>query len=79
MEYICDTNVIVRYLLADDKNMFNQTKEMFEQVKTGHIILIIEQTIFTEVIFVLSSVYKILAMMKSLLLYRIYLLTKYTL
>ena len=59
MKYICDTNFIVRYLLADDKNMFNKTKEIFEQVKTGQIILIIEQTIFTEVIFVLSSVYKI--------------------
>ncbi|AFC70976.1 PIN domain-containing protein [Rickettsia australis] len=52
MKYICDTNVIVRCLFADDKNMF-------AQVKTGHIILIIEQTILTEVIFVLSSVYKI--------------------
>ncbi|ABV75225.1 hypothetical protein A1C_04835 [Rickettsia akari str. Hartford] len=59
MQYICDTNVIVRYLFADDKNMFNQTKEMFEQVKTGHITLIIEHTVFTDVIFVLSSVYKI--------------------
>ncbi|CAK6506690.1 hypothetical protein [Rickettsia helvetica] len=42
MKYICDTNFIVRYLLADDKNMFNKTKEIFEQVKTGQIILIIE-------------------------------------
>ncbi|MCC8467402.1 MAG: PIN domain-containing protein [Rickettsia endosymbiont of Eriopis connexa] len=59
MKYICDTNFIVRYLLADDKDMFNQTREIFEQVKIGQIILIIAQTIFTEVIFILSSVYKI--------------------
>ncbi|WP_341759438.1 MULTISPECIES: PIN domain-containing protein [unclassified Candidatus Tisiphia] len=39
--------------------MFSKTKEIFEQVKTGHITLIIEQTVFTEVIFVLSSFYKV--------------------
>ncbi|WP_425364526.1 hypothetical protein [Candidatus Tisiphia endosymbiont of Mystacides longicornis] len=39
--------------------MFSKTKEIFEQAKTGHITLIIEQTVFTEVIFVLSSFYKV--------------------
>ncbi|HJD57530.1 MAG TPA: PIN domain-containing protein [Rickettsia endosymbiont of Sericostoma sp.] len=59
MKYICDSNFILRYLIADNPEMFSKTKEIFEQVKTGHITLIIEQTVFTEVIFVLSSFYKV--------------------
>ncbi|WP_341789116.1 PIN domain-containing protein [Rickettsia endosymbiont of Lasioglossum villosulum] len=59
MKYICDTNFIVRYLVANDQNMFDKAKEIFEKVKTGQIILILEQTTFTEIVFVLSSVYKV--------------------
>jgi predicted nucleic acid-binding protein len=59
VRYICDTNFIVRYLLADNPEMFAQTKKIFDQVKTGHITLMIEQTVFTEVIFILSSFYKV--------------------
>ena len=59
MKYICDTNFIIRYLLADNHEMFTKTKELFDQAKIGAITLIIEQTVFTEVIFVLSSFYKV--------------------
>ena len=59
MKYLCDTNFILRYLLADNPQMFTKAKEIFDQAKTGKVILIIEQAVFTEVIFVLSSFYKV--------------------
>lgn len=59
MKYICDTNFIIRYLLADNQEMFTRTKEIFDKAKIGQVTLIIEQTVFTEVIFVLSSFYQV--------------------
>ena len=59
MKYICDTNFILRYLLADNKEMFAKVKEIFDKAKTGDINLILEQTVFTVVVFVLSSFYKV--------------------
>ncbi|MEL6539397.1 MAG: hypothetical protein AAFP93_01310 [Bacteroidota bacterium] len=54
MKYICDTNFILRYLLGDNPVMLDKAQVMFEQAKFGQITLIIEQAVFTEVIFVLS-------------------------
>jgi predicted nucleic acid-binding protein len=59
MKLYCDTNYIIRYLLADHEEHFKKTSEIFHQAKTGKVLLIIEQTVFTEVIFVLSSFYKV--------------------
>ena len=59
MEYICDTNFILRYLLGDNPAMLAETQAVFEQTKSGQTTLIIEQAVFTEVIFVLSSFYKV--------------------
>ena len=58
MKHICDTNFIIRYLLADNHDMLVKTKEIFDKAKTGEITVIIEQAVFTEVIFVLTSFYK---------------------
>jgi predicted nucleic-acid-binding protein len=59
MKYYCDTNFILRYLLADDEKSFIKTKDIFSKVQKGNISVIIEQTVFTEAIFVLSSFYKV--------------------
>ena len=59
MKYICDTNFIIRYLTADNNEMFQQTKVLFDQAKVGAVTLVIEQAVFAEVIFVLSSLYKV--------------------
>lgn len=59
MTYLCDTNFILRYLLGDNPAMLAKTREVFEQAKSGQIKLLIEQTVFTEVVFVLSSFYKV--------------------
>ena len=59
MKYIIDTNFIIRYLIADNREQFVETKEIFDQVKSGKISIILEQTVFTETIFVLNSFYKV--------------------
>lgn len=59
MKYYCDTNFIIRYLIADNDLMFEESKEIFNQAKNGKLTLIIEQAVFTEVVFVLSSFYKV--------------------
>jgi predicted nucleic-acid-binding protein len=56
---ICDTNVILRYLLADNKEQFNKAKKLFDKVKDGEVKLIFQLYVFTEVIYILESIYKI--------------------
>jgi predicted nucleic-acid-binding protein len=59
MQYICDTNYVIRYLLQDNTEMFARANAIFEQAISGKVTLIFEQAVFTEIIFVLSSVYKV--------------------
>jgi predicted nucleic-acid-binding protein len=58
-KYICDTNVIIRYLVRDNEDLFNKANEFFNDVIGGNKKVIIEQAVFTEVVFVLSSYYKV--------------------
>ena len=74
-KYIADTNFILRYLLADNQESYKQTKLIFEKARIGKSQIDIEQSVFTEVIFVLSSFYKvprseIVSILKSLLSYK---------
>ncbi len=74
-KYIADTNFILRYLLADNQESYKQTKIIFEQARIGKCQVEIEQSVFVEVIFVLSSFYKvprleIVRILKSLLSYK---------
>lgn len=74
-KYIADTNFILRYLLADNKEYYEKTKIIFEQARIGKCQIEIIQSVFTEVIFVLSSFYKvpkieIVRILKSLLSYK---------
>lgn len=57
-KYIIDTNFILRYLLADNKDQYKKTKTIFDKVRNGEIQIKLEQSVFVEVIFVLSSFYK---------------------
>ncbi len=59
MKYTCDTNFILRYLMADDPVQFEETRKIFDEAKHGKKTLVIEQAVFTEVIYVLSSFYKV--------------------
>ncbi|CAN0576383.1 unnamed protein product [Ectocarpus sp. 12 AP-2014] len=58
-KYIVDTNFILRYLLADNKDSYKETKIIFEQGRIGKCQVEIEQSVFTEVIFVLASFYEV--------------------
>lgn len=74
-KYIADTNFILRYLLADNKEYYKKTKIIFEQARIGKCQIEITQSIFAEVIFVLSSFYEvprieIVRILKSLLSYK---------
>lgn len=74
-KYIADTNFILRYLLADNKESYKQTKVIFEQARIGKCQIEIIQSVFAEVIFVLSSFYEvprieIVRILKSLLSYK---------
>ncbi len=57
-EYIIDTNFILRYLLADNKHQYNKTKSVFDKIREGKATAYLEQSVFVEVIFVLSSFYE---------------------
>jgi predicted nucleic-acid-binding protein len=56
---LADTNLIIRYLLADDKKLFEKAKSIFDRVQRGIIKLAVESFVITEVIYVLSSFYKV--------------------
>ena len=57
-EYIIDTNFILRYLLADNKHQYNKAKSVFDKIREGKATAYLEQSVFVEVIFVLSSFYE---------------------
>lgn len=56
---IVDTNLIVRYLVNDEPNLYKKARDFFDLVKLGKTKAILEQTVFTETIFVLAKVYEI--------------------
>ena len=56
---IIDTNFILRYLLADNQEQYQIAKTFFQNVKSGKIRAYLEQAVIMEVIFVLSSYYKV--------------------
>jgi predicted nucleic-acid-binding protein len=72
---IVDTNVIVRYLINDQPELHKKARGFLDLVKLGKFKAYIEQTVFTEVIFVLTKLYniprdKIKESLHNLLLYR---------
>lgn len=52
---ILDTSVIIRYLTQDNEEHYKIAKDFFELVKFGEVKAYLEQTVFTETVFVLSS------------------------
>ena len=57
-KYVVDTNFILRYLLADNKEQYKKTKTIFDKARDGRVQIKLEQSVFVEVILVLSSFYK---------------------
>ncbi len=56
---IIDTNLIIRYLVNDQSAHYKKARDFFDLVKLGKIKAILEQTIFTETVFVLNKIYEI--------------------
>ena len=74
-KFIVDTNFILRYLLADNKLQYQKAKDIFDLVREGKAQVKLEQAVFVEIIFVLSSFYevpkeKIIHIMNSFLSYK---------
>lgn len=55
---IIDTNILLRFLLADVPKQFKEVKKVFEEAKTGQLKLIISQITIFEVIFNLVKLYQ---------------------
>src|SRR3989344_4666861 len=58
-KFFLDTNVILRFLLQDNKKFYLQAKNYFEKAKVGHFELIIIPEVFFEIDYVLRGVYSI--------------------
>ena len=56
---LIDANVILRYLLNDDKTLFEKAAALLEKVKTGEENVIIPESVLSECVYVLLKIYKI--------------------
>lgn len=58
-KYLIDTNVILRFLLKDDKRLFKKAYFYFEQAKSKKIIIEVIPEIIFELDYVLRGVYRL--------------------
>ncbi|OGG19284.1 hypothetical protein A3D78_01280 [Candidatus Gottesmanbacteria bacterium RIFCSPHIGHO2_02_FULL_39_14] len=58
MEQIVDTNIILRYLVGDDKQQQQEANVLFQKAEKGITSLLIKPLIIAEACFVLESFYK---------------------
>jgi predicted nucleic-acid-binding protein len=56
---ILDTNVLVRFLVGDNKSQQQQATKWFSQAESGKIDIIVKPIVVAEACFVLESFYKI--------------------
>lgn len=56
---LIDANVVLRYLLNDDKDLFERASALLEKVKIGEEIVIIPESVLSECVYVLLKIYKI--------------------
>ncbi len=54
-----DTNVIVRYLVKDDLELYKKARIFFDKVKTGEESAVILESVVAECVYVLTKVYKV--------------------
>ncbi len=58
-EYLAiDANVILRYLLGDNDELFFKAKDIFMAIDTGSLAVELDPVILAEVVFVMQRVYK---------------------
>jgi len=56
---IVDANVVLRYLLRDDEELFQKSFALLEDVKTGKETIIITEGVLAECVYVLMKVYRV--------------------
>jgi len=54
-----DTNVVVRYLVKDDIELYKQAKTFFDKVKTGEESALMLESVVAECVYVLTKIYKV--------------------
>lgn len=54
-----DTNVILRYLLADEPHLYAKADRLFERVRVGEEKVIILESVIVECVYVLTKFYKV--------------------
>jgi predicted nucleic-acid-binding protein len=54
-----DTNILIRYLMRDDKPLYARAKDFFDQVKEGSRRAVILESVIAECIYVLTKIYKV--------------------
>ena len=57
--YLPDTNYILRYLLADDKKVFEEVSEFFEKIKDGSQKADILEGVLVECVYILLKYYEV--------------------
>jgi len=58
-EYMVDTNVIIRYLLADHPEFFERSRVFMNEVKVGKIQALIPECVIAECVYILLKIYNI--------------------
>lgn len=56
---LIDANVVIRFLLNDHPKLSTQAKSLFSKAQEGSIIIYLDEVIVAEVVWTLSSFYKI--------------------
>jgi predicted nucleic-acid-binding protein len=56
---LVDANVILRYLLRDEENLFQKASAILERARTGEERVFILESVLTECLYVLLKIYKI--------------------
>jgi predicted nucleic-acid-binding protein len=56
---IIDANVILRFLLADDKRLFPKARNFIQRLESGEEEVLLRELIFAEVVWVLHKVYEV--------------------
>lgn len=56
---VLDTNVYIREVIGDNDEMLSLSKSIFEKGTESNIELLIDNTILSEIIFVLTKIYKV--------------------
>ncbi|WP_297453314.1 type II toxin-antitoxin system VapC family toxin [Persephonella sp.] len=56
---IIDADVVLRYLLKDDEDLFKQANKIFEEIFAGKKTVYILQSVIAEIVYVLKGVYDV--------------------